>query len=136
RKHFEQNFDEQIFVPVGALAQRLNSEIIAIAVHDQRGQQVAFATPCGTPPYPAPPAFDIRPHAAAERQKIRGPREYHPGSAAAPRSATYRYRTRGPEIARAHPSAEPRPPPTRWRCVRRSDIPRGARSAAARRPAN
>ncbi len=43
RKKLHQNFDEQMLVALGSLAERLHNEVIAVAVDDQRRQQIAFA---------------------------------------------------------------------------------------------
>ncbi len=43
REKLHQNFDESVLVAFGGLAQRLKHEIIAVAVHDERRQQVGFA---------------------------------------------------------------------------------------------
>ncbi len=43
REQLDQNFDEQALVAFGALAECLHDEVIAVAVDNQRGQQVCLA---------------------------------------------------------------------------------------------
>src|SRR5579863_1692959 len=43
RKELNQNVDEQALQPLGSLAERLDYEVIAIAIHDQRREQVSIA---------------------------------------------------------------------------------------------